>query len=131
MKYSKGWKYRIEEDITHNTGIEPLNRIDLDYLTLEEDGTLTLKAKRFVWNGVSGFPDVECLFTPSAFHDALYGLIADGYLPETFRKAADRCIVDMAKERGASAALLWGVYRVLRWVGWKAASTKTQIYESP
>jgi hypothetical protein len=131
VKYSKGWKYRIEEDVTYSTGIEPLNRVVLDYLTLEEDGALTLKAKRFVWNGVSGFPDVECLFTPAAFHDALYGLIADGYLPTASRKAADQCIVDMAKARGASSVLLWGVYRALRWVGWAAARTKVEMYESP
>lgn len=53
MKYTDGWKYRIEEDALFQTYIEPKEDIDTEYVSLNIDGLLTVK-RGFCFDGPSG-----------------------------------------------------------------------------
>lgn len=53
IKYYSGYKYQLAEDYTHKTGIYPDETLDLKFLKLEKDGTLTIR-HGYAWDGPSG-----------------------------------------------------------------------------
>lgn len=92
MKYSKGWKYRVEEEAVF-TLLTPLTlRISYDAGHWAIDAvarTLTLRVG-YAWNGADFFPDFNWIKTPSAGHDALLQAIAHGVIPEGENDLVDK-----------------------------------------
>lgn len=130
MKYTKGWEYRLAEPESVQSGIFLRTPVETDWARLDMDGTLTLK-KGFCWNGTNVLPDFVSMQTPSAFHDCLYWFIADGLIPASCRKQADKLIVQMAKERGVSSFAVWGIYLALRKFGGIAAVKPSVVLYAP
>ena len=102
MRYSSGYKYLLEETEWTQLDIKPDALIVADYATLGGDGVLII-SEGYAWDGPSGpTMDTDDVMTPSLVHDCLYQLIADGYLPSTYRKAADKELLHLMKERGVN-----------------------------
>lgn len=133
MKYRKGYKYQLAEDEVFRTSIYPGIDIDTQFINLTRDGTLTVRSG-YAWDGASGPTiDTKSSMRGSLCHDALYQLIRQKWLPETWRKKADdeiyKCLVQdgMWKWR----AKIWR--RELKKFAGFAADPKNvkKVYEAP
>jgi hypothetical protein len=68
-------------------------------MELLSDGLLTL-SYGFWWNGSTFVQDTSYCMRPSAFHDALCRMIAQGLIPASVRPAADKLYYDLCIEEG-------------------------------
>jgi hypothetical protein len=122
LAYHSGYKYQLVETFTLPTPVRPGRAIDLDYLSLELDGTLTIK-RGYAWDGPSG-PTFDTLnFMRGALvHDALYQLMREGHLDRGIhREPADRLLQSLCIEDGMSKARAWLVYQGVHRFGDPAA----------
>ena len=79
MKYWKGLKYQLAETYICQTPIIG-ERIEDDFFTLQEDGTLIVN-KGFAWDGASGPTfDSRSSMRPSLVHDVFCQAMRDGRL---------------------------------------------------
>ena len=99
--FTKGYKYRLEEQYTTQTNIIGYS-IKTDYIKLSVVGVLTLQ-KGFAWDGPSG-PAIDTLdfMRASCEHDAFYKLMRMGLLPISERKNADLLLKKTCIEDGMS-----------------------------
>jgi hypothetical protein len=89
IAYREGYKYQLAADYSIETGIEPPERIETDYLRMEAGGLLTC-LKGYAWDGASGWTfDTNDSMRGSLVHDALYQLMREGLLPQSCRPPAD------------------------------------------
>ena len=98
MKYYKGLKYQLAEDLVISVPIYGINAA-YDFIILTSDGLLTIK-KGFCWDGASGAFDTKSIMKGSCVHDALYQLIRPGLLPKKLKKRADRIMQNICLESG-------------------------------
>ena len=100
MKYKSGFKYKLEASEWTQLNLCPEEDILTDYAMLSRDGLFTIVAG-YAWDGPSGPTlDTDDVMTPSLIHDCLYQLMAEGHLPTTFRKKADKELTRLMKDRG-------------------------------
>lgn len=113
IRYSDGWKYRIEEETQIKTAI--VGHICVtDWIRLDADGTLTL-AKGYCWDGASGPAfDTPSFRRPSAAHDAFYQLLRLGLLPPGMRELADEEMHRLCLEDGMWRIRAWWCLRGVR-----------------
>ena len=129
IKYKKGYKYKIVEDVI--TCIPILNlEIKTTLVELNRNGKLTIK-KEYSFDGPSGPAiDTKNFMRGSLVHDALYQLIRLGHLDSGYRKTCDKILVDICKKDGMSALRRAYVYRGVRMFG--GASVKPrEVYIAP
>lgn len=120
--------YRLEQDYLRRTDIRGL-MYDSVYVRLHREGWLLIRAG-YAWNGCSpkydvlgmvlGTPEgtvnargVPRTYYPSLVHDAFYQM--SSHLPRLRRKDVDRLFLDMLRQEGFGAALLY--YWVVRLFG--------------
>ena len=118
IAYKAGYKYQLKARYAVQIDIRPAAPIDMEYLGLTTDGTLTVK-KGYAWDGPSG-PTIDTLnfMRGSLVHDALYQLMREGRLgEETYREPADRLLQKMCKEDGMSGLRAWWVYQGVHFFG--------------
>jgi hypothetical protein len=99
VKYIKGIKYQLRDDLVTKTGIIGYD-IDIKFIKLTLVGILTLR-HGYVSDGPSG-PTIDTKdFMRGAFvHDGLYELIRRELLPIAERSAADKLLKDICIEDG-------------------------------
>ena len=121
------WKYELDHQVTHLTRGLPLRRkachypADMEFLAIDEYGRMTIRAG-YAWDGASGPAiNTETFRCGSLIHDALYQLIREGALPQSFRKQADQILREICIEDGMWRVRAWWVYRAVRVFGGKAA----------
>jgi len=134
VKYTKGYKYQLEEDKAYKLstflgGIECFN----DWITMVGSGNIIFK-KGYAWDGPSGPTiDTKNFMSGSLVHDGLYQLIREGKIPESYRKYADKELYDICRKSGMSYIrsqwVLAGVRLGGRFAA-KAGNTK-KVYEVP
>ncbi len=89
MKYRKGYKYQLAETFTEQVAVRPQHPIKTQFVSLSIRGKLTIKSG-YAWDGPSGPTfDTSTFMRGSAKHDALYGLLRAGLLPQRERREAD------------------------------------------
>lgn len=128
--YYRKLGYHLAGAATVKTEIYPPATVQLDEITLEPNGTLTLNVS-FAWNGGSG----PALDTPDAMpgyavHDALYRLIQEGRLDEAWRDQADLEMWKIHKENGVWSWRRAWQYAAVHWFGLEAARTRDAVYEA-
>jgi len=129
MKFTKGYKYQIEEDFFVQTTICPQEYIDTWDICLESDGLLTVK-KGFSWDGASGPTiDTKSTWEPACCHDAFYKLMRREFLPITFREGVDRFLHDHLIRKGMWRLRAWYWYRGVRLGGGPSAKKRRKVYE--
>jgi hypothetical protein len=122
IAYKAGYKYQLKQDYSMIIPINPATDIDSEFISLQTDGTLTVKSG-YAWDGPSG-PTIDTLnFMRGALvHDALYQLMREKYLDEkTFRKTADWLLREICRADGMSRIRAWWVYAAVRLGGGPAA----------
>ena len=133
IKYTKGYKYQLEEEHNAEVPVYPPETIKTDFITLTPTGQLTT-VKGYAWDGPSG-PTFDTLnfMRASARHDPLYQLIRLGLLDRKWRKAADKDLYDTCREDGMSRIRAWYVVRCVRRFAASAAhpNNKRKVYTAP
>lgn len=99
IKYTKGYKYRLEELYENDTRVVGYD-IDTTWIKLNVLGRLTL-LPGFAWDGPSG-PTVDdnTNMRGSAEHDAFYKLMRMGLIPLSGRDVIDRWLQSVLIEDG-------------------------------
>ncbi len=131
MKYRKGFKYQLAEEIILQTSFRPASNIYSDFCCLTMLGQLLLK-RGFAWDGASGpVVDRKSNMIASAGHDGLYRLMRKGLLDCKLWPQADEMFAKWLKENGA-----WAITIQIDSLGLKMAngaaanpSNKAKIYE--
>lgn len=126
IQYKGGYKYQLTVDYSL---IVPI-RLDMPILSrfidLTPDGWLTIKAG-YAWDGPSGPTiDTKNFMRGSLVHDALYQLMREGLLPESYRNVADVQLRNICLVDGMSTVRAWGVYQAVRLFGAKNARPEFQ-----
>jgi len=100
IKYRKGYKYQLAQDISGQTPIKPEKEVDTEFIRLSVDGFMFIKSG-YAWDGASGPTlDTSNTMTPSLIHDCFCQLIRQGYLPDSARYDADYYFYDLLREKG-------------------------------
>lgn len=125
VQYRSGYKYQLAGNHQFQLGlIRPPEDIDTEYIALTKSGLLTLR------NGyASDGPSGATIDTPSSMrgafiHDAIYQLMRQGYLPQTFREPADKEAYNIWIEDGMWKLRAYFWHRELRKFGAPAADPK-------
>jgi hypothetical protein len=129
MKYSKGYKEKVEETFSIQTPITPKNYIELWDVSLTPQGRLTIR-KGFACDGASGPTfDTKNAKVPAFCHDALYKLMRKKLLPASWRPEVDLLLYRMLIERKMwkIRAKLW--LRAVQKFGVDSATKPRKVYE--
>jgi len=118
MIFRKGFKYQLQEDEIFISNIYPPEDVfDGGFIELSKTGILKVR-KGFAWDGPSGPAIATADFMRGSLaHDALYGLMCNGFLDKSWRKEADDLLIEVCKEDGMPAFRRWYVYKCVRWFG--------------
>ena len=103
ITYSEGYKYQLEKDYSISVAIQG-ERVDSQFITLDEQGTLTIR-KGYSWDGPSG-PTIDTLdsMRGALVHDALYQSMRDYGLDRVkYKSVADDTFRRCCREDG----MLW------------------------
>jgi hypothetical protein len=113
ITYSEGYKYQLEKDYSISVAIQG-ERVDSQFITLDEQGTLTIK-RGYAWDGPSG-PTIDTLdsMRGALVHDALYQSMRDYGLDRVrYKSVADDTFRRCCREDGMSwfraFYFYWGV----------------------
>lgn len=125
-------KYQLLEDWSVPTTIEGAAANIAGFITLRQDGLLTIHAG-YAWDGASGPTlDTKSSMRASLAHDALYQLERAGHLGQEWREAADEVLYRLCMQDG-----MWG-WRARMWLWavrtFAAGAAKRQeerAYEAP
>lgn len=117
IKYRDGYKYQLAEGYLLVTSIRPHERIDTDFIILDLDGNLMIRAG-YAWDGPSG-PTIDSknFMRGSLVHDALYQLMREKHLDLGFRETADDLLRKLCRQDGMSWIRAWWVYQGVRFGG--------------
>jgi len=113
IKFKKKYKYQLVEDYECEISIHPDNDIVTDYITLSNNGFLTIK-KGYAWDGPSGPAiDTRTFMRGSLVHDALYQLLRGKYLHGCYRQVVDQILHKICREDGMCRLRAWYVYKAV------------------
>jgi hypothetical protein len=122
----KKYKYQLENNYFVNIGIIPDKSIfepanGKEFLRLEGNGVLTIFAG-YAWDGPSG-PTIDSknFLRGSLVHDAIYQLIRQKHLPESYRERADQILYEICLEDGMSKFRAKYVYTSVKLFGASSA----------
>lgn len=119
IAYTSGYEYQISSDYVVNVGIALC--VNTRFLVLTGMGDLFIKAG-YAWDGPSGPAfDTMNFMRGSLVHDALYQLMREGHIPESYREHADRLLQKICIEDGMTPLRAWWVYKGVRFGGGAAA----------
>lgn len=119
IPYRDGYKYQLKQDYAlPNSGIMPAGLIDTQFIKLDVNGDLLIRAG-YAWDGPSGPTiDTKNFMRGSLVHDALYQLMREGHLDlAAHRDPADRLLQTLCQEDGMSQLRAWWVYEAVKRFG--------------
>ena len=120
IAYSGGYKYQLKSDYVVDVGIGLA--VNTQFLVLTGNGDLFIKSG-YAWDGPSGPTfDTNNFMRGSLVHDALYQLMREGHIPESYREHADGLLQRMCVEDGMTAIRAWWVYKAVRFAGGPSAA---------
>lgn len=102
MFYTSGYKYQLKKDITFSLPPEYEGiSVKTDYIELSYR---EVKIKRgYAYNGASGpTVDTKNSMRPTAFHDAMYQLLAAGLIPRELKGLVDELFKELLRQDGMS-----------------------------
>ena len=118
------WKYRLEKTYLVDTGIRPITTRSTAFVRLGIDGELEVRAG-YSWDGPSGpTRDVPEWMRASLVHDALYQLLRESGLDQSFRLPADRLMRTHLLEDGMRPTKAAIAFYGVRWFGKTSAAPR-------
>ena len=129
MRYKKGYKYQLTEQLQWQTGFSPSVNIITRFIELTTDGLLTLKVG-FAWDGCSGpVIDRATNMLAGAIHDGLYRLMRQQKLDHNMWRMADNEFRKALHKAGAWPITIKVDMRGLKWANGSAANPKNKQKE--
>jgi hypothetical protein len=114
IRYAAGYKYQLRAPHVEVIEIRPPAAIVTDWIVLEPDGRLTIRAG-YAWDGASGPTyDSKSSMAASLVHDALYQLLREGLLAADLRPAADAVFHRICREDGMWGPRAWLWHQAVR-----------------
>ena len=128
IAFRDGYKYQLAETYALVVPVCPSVGVGNQWIDLTPQGMLTIQ-RGYAWDGPSG-PTIDspCFMRGSLVHDALYQIMRESLIPETYREVADRTLQRICREDGMTRLRAWWVYQGVRWGGHPAADPR---YERP
>ena len=131
MKYRKGYKYQLAEDLLTQTDIIPDEPIYTQFIDLTATGLL-IQRSGYAWDGCSGPTfDTDNSMIPGCVHDGFFQLKRMGYLKNIPRKIIDDLFFKLCLDNGMwkIRAKIW--YKFVRRFAGYAADPKNikKVYE--
>jgi len=97
IQYKGGYKYQLTTG--HETSLLTVPDAASDWIRIK-GGRLSIH-KGYAWDGPSGPTiDTKNFMRGSLIHDALYQLMREGLVHESFREEADKLLYRMIREEG-------------------------------
>lgn|GEM_PF-701495 len=126
------YKYRLVADYSLRIDLRPALAIDHPFVTLSEDGLLTLRV-HYAWDGPSGPAlDTRNFMRGSLVHDALYQMMRLGLLDHLeYRERADNILRDLCREDGMSFLRAGIAFYAVRLFGERHARPRTEPTQAP
>ncbi len=119
----------LDEDYSEKIEIQPLGNLSIFggeegekmYVSLSLGGTLKINSG-YAWDGPSG-PTIDTpdFLIGSLVHDALYQLMRERKLPQSYRKIADQILKRICLEEGMPSWRAFYVYYAVRLFGASSA----------
>ena len=129
MKYSKGYKYQLKDNVVIQTRLRPdTPAIVQGYIFLGTDGKLFIY-KGYAWNGATCAPDFKCNMLGVLVHDALFQLIQEGLLPDYHFKQCNEELSDIMIVEGTPKLIAEVFYFGVSKFGKKFYKKKTPVFE--
>lgn len=127
IKYRAGYKYQLAEQYSIMTPIKGYD-IQSYFISMRIDGLLTIK-KCYAWDGCSGptFDD-KTNMRGGLVHDALYQLMREGKIPESYRSVADNLLRKICKEDGMNWFRDWYYFEGVDHLAKFAAKKGSDLY---
>jgi hypothetical protein len=123
----KDYKYELTENFSYPVEIDTLidytkSNLGLHlYVSITNNGFLKVRSG-YCWDGPSGISfDTKNFMRGSLVHDAMYQLIRQRVLPESYREYADQLLKKICIEDGMSKFRAEYVYRAVRLFGQSSA----------
>lgn len=129
LAYKAGYKYQTHDAYFHDTGVVGFT-ITNDYCRLSKDGTLMIY-KGYAWDGASWAVDTPSFMRGSLVHDTLYQLIGEDLLPFSYRRAADKLLIEICKDDGMWAPRRWWVMAAVSTFGARAVENNNPVLFAP
>lgn len=105
LKYSSGYKYQLKSNVVIQTSLRPETpRFIQGYVFLDADGTLIIY-RGYAWDGCTSAPDTKSNLLAGLVHDALYQLMQDGVLDQSFKPDADEMLREIMISQGSFNAV--------------------------
>lgn len=118
LKYSSGYKFQLNSDVVVQTTLRPaVPCVIQGYIFLDTDGMLYIY-RGYAWNGCTNAPDTYSNFLAGLVHDALYQLMQEGILDQSFKPRADLMLRDIMIEYGSSFIIAELFYQAVKWFGY-------------
>ena len=122
IHYRAGYKYQLSQNYLSEIPLHPPLNINSDFISLGTNGELSIWSG-YAWDGPSGIAfDTKTFMRASLVHDALYQLIREQRLDETYKDAADSLMRTIAIEDGMSAMRAGWCYRAVQKFGHSSAT---------
>ena len=130
MKYTEGYKYRLEEDFHISTKITPEYEFHLKHIKLSSSGILTV-CKGYSWDGASGPTlDTKNSMVAALVHDAFYELMRKQCISIDNRPEVDKLFYTLLLKNGMNKIRSWVWYRAVKKCGLFGATDKRKIHEA-
>ncbi|MBX9635925.1 MAG: hypothetical protein K2Q45_00045 [Nitrosomonas sp.] len=101
LKYSSGYKYQLKSDVVIQTALRPVNPCVIQgYVFLDTDGELRIYLG-YAWDGCTSAPDTKTNLLAGLVHDALYQLMQEGVLDQSFKPDADEMLRNVMISQGS------------------------------
>jgi len=134
IHYRSGYKYQLAQEYVFETGIKPREDIDIAFVKLNKEGTITIVAG-YAWDGPSGpVIDTPRNMRASLVHDAFYQLMRERKLTQKeYRDKADRLFQKMCREDGVPSPVAQSYYLALKLCGKPASDPKNakKVHTAP
>ncbi|QLI82816.1 DUF1353 domain-containing protein [Chitinibacter fontanus] len=116
-KKRRNYKYVLAQYCEIQLPLVLEQEIRTRFINLTQSGSLQL-AQHYAWDGASGpMPDLPSVMRASLVHDALYQLMREGKLPDSYRKQADQILRNLCIADGMNVVLANWVYYCVRSFG--------------
>ena len=99
-----------------------LQGITLDHEYVNIKDTIIEIRKGYMWDGVSGFIDLDSMLGGSLVHDAMYQMLRADLLEPHHRSTADQLFKTIIKRDGTSKLLSWIAHTAVRALGGRHAA---------
>ncbi|MGL4994742.1 MAG: hypothetical protein ACRC6G_01050 [Deefgea sp.] len=120
-KKRRSYKYTLAAPYLFECSINIDSEVNTYFIRLSKTGQLFINTA-YSWDGASGpMPDLSCVMRASLIHDALYQLMREQHLPQSYRSMADRLLYELCLADGMNPILAKCVYFCVRQFGQRHA----------